>query len=68
MKVAGQTTLYGIQMDPDKSFKATAEDVREYSGICIISSVAHNTNISHFWNSKVGISTVIEKKNTPQTF
>lgn len=59
MEIAEHTTHYGMQIDLNKSFKATAKDASLFRYLW---NFFYNAceKFSHFWKSVVDTSTVIE--------
>jgi hypothetical protein len=53
MKISKQATQYSIQIDPNKPFQDTAEDIRNSLGICLISSVLSIKYGRHYHNTQV---------------
>lgn len=59
-KICNETLAYSIQIDPNRPFHITENDLRKYLGICVLMSIIHLPNTRNYWNDVLGNKTIID--------
>ena len=57
--IVQQSTLYSVQISPDKPTNVTPSDVMKFLGICILGSVGLR-NVRYYWNPVLGVPLIQE--------